>query len=114
MDLSVSHEPGYVLARIGGIIDESAEERLRELVHPLVRQRGTKVVLDLSAAPRITSAGIAQLVLLVTNANTSGSRVVLMGATPFVAGVFDVSKLNRFFSLAGSLSQALDQLEVAS
>jgi anti-anti-sigma factor len=110
MELSVSHENGYVLGRIDGVIDDSAEAPFRELLHPLVRQRGTKVVLDLSGAPRITSAGIAQLVLLTTNANTSNSRVVLTGATPFIVGVFSVSKLDRFFEQAESLSQALDRL----
>jgi anti-anti-sigma factor len=107
MKLSLAHETGYVLAVLEGVIDESAEDSFREFLHPLVRQRGTKLVLDLSSAPRITSAGIARLVLLATDANTNGSRIVLMGATPFIAGVLEVTKLTRFFEMAENLPQAL-------
>jgi anti-anti-sigma factor len=114
MELRLTHEEGYVLAQLQGVIDDSAEEPFREFLLPVVRQRGTKLVLDMSGAPRITSSGISQLVLLVTNANTNNSRVVLTGATPFVAGVLSVTKLDRFFEQAESLSLALELLSVSS
>ncbi|MGE0759863.1 MAG: STAS domain-containing protein [Pirellulaceae bacterium] len=114
MELTLTHEPGYSLTCLHGVLDEAAEERFREYLHPLVRTRGTKLVVDLSGVPRVTSSGISQLVLLVTNAHTNNSRVVLLGATPFVAGVLSVTKLDRFFEQANSLSQALDLLSVTS
>lgn len=107
MELSLSHEQGYVLARTSGTIDESAGEPLREYVHPLVAIKGTKVILDVSDSPRISSAGIAHLVRLVTDANTCGSRVVFTRVPPFIAEVFRVTRLNRLFDMTETLSEAV-------
>jgi anti-anti-sigma factor len=107
MELSVSHEEGYVLARTSGPIDESAAGPLREYLHPLVAQKGTRVVLDISDSPRITSAGIGQLVKLVSDANSHASRVVLARVPPFVGEVLSITRLNRFFEMAETVSEAV-------
>jgi anti-anti-sigma factor len=111
MELTVSHEQGYVLACTSGPIDESASEPLREYLHPLVAQKGTRLILDLSDSPRITSAGIGQLVKLVSDANSHASRVVLARVPPFIGEVLSVTRLNRFFDLAETVSEAVTLAE---
>jgi anti-anti-sigma factor len=110
MELKLSHEDGYVLAESTGPIDDSAEALFREYMHPLVGQRGTKVVLDLSKTNMITSKGIGQLVTLVANANTNGSRIILTACTPFVLMVLERCKLNKYFDMADSVSAAVSAL----
>lgn len=107
MELKVSQEDGYVLAATVGPIDDSAKELFKELLHPLVGQRGTKLVLDLSQSKFINSNGIGQLVALAVNANTNGSRIILSACSPFVAVVLDRSKLNTFFAMADSVPEAI-------
>jgi anti-anti-sigma factor len=108
MELTIAHEPGYVLACTSGPIDESAAESFREYLHPLAGQNGTRLILDLSDSPRITSAGLGQLVKLVSDANSHRSRVVLARVTPFVGEVLSVTRLNRFFDVAETLSEAVE------
>lgn len=110
MELNVSHEVGYVWAATTGKVDESAKPLFDEYLHPLVAERGTKVVLDLSQSNFITSNGIGQLVSLATHANTAGSRVVLAACSPFIAITLDRCKLNRFFDMAPSVAEAVGQL----
>jgi anti-sigma B factor antagonist len=110
MELTVSYEDGYVLGATLGAIDESAGDGFRDLLHPLIAQSGTRLILDLSRSDRINSLGLAQLIRLVADANTHGSRVVLAAPTPFVGQVFDVTKLNTFFSIQPSLSLAIESL----
>lgn len=110
MDLVIFHEHSYVLAKTSGHVDDSAAELFRTHLHPIVGARGANVILDLSGSPRINSAGIARLVLLVTDANTNGSRVVLAAPSPFVTGVLRISHLDRFFTLTESVSEAVDNL----
>jgi anti-sigma B factor antagonist len=110
MELELSHEKGYVLAATAGRIDESAQEPFKERLHPLFSQRGTKVVLDLSQSKFITSMGIGLLVSLVVHANTSGSRVVIAACSPFIAGVLETAKLNKFFEMAATTSEAISRL----
>jgi anti-anti-sigma factor len=110
MELNVSHEDGYVLAATTGRIDESAIPLFTEYLHPLVAEHGTKVVIDLSQSNFITSNGIGQLVSLVTHANTNGSHVVLAACSPFISMALDRCKLNRFFDMADSVTDAIGQL----
>ena len=107
MELKLSHEEGYVLASTAGSIDDSAREPLREYLHPLIAQAGTKVVLDLSESNFITSQGIGHLVALVANANLHDSRVVLAAASSFVAIVLTRCKLDKFFEIAETAADAI-------
>jgi anti-sigma B factor antagonist len=111
MELNLSHEPGYVLAKTSGPIDESARPLLAEYLHPLVSQQGTRLVLDLSGSPRINSEGISLLVKLNADANSHGSRVVMTSAAPFVQNVLAITRLDRFFDLQPTLSQAIDAVQ---
>ena len=111
MELTLSEQADYILAHTQGPIDETAGTVFRERLHPLVGVRGTKVVLDISGSPRINSVGISNLVRLVSDANTNSSRVVLAGATPFVASVLNVSRLDRFFDLVSGVPEAVALLQ---
>jgi len=110
MELRVSREEGYVLANASGLIDDSAGDLFREHLHPLVGQRGTKLVLELSLAKRVNSAGLSHLVMLVTNANTHGSRVVLAACSSFVSVVLSRSKLDQFFEIAETVPEAIERV----
>jgi anti-sigma B factor antagonist len=114
MELSVSQEQGYVLARTSGTIDESAGEPFREHLHPLVATKGTRLILDISDSPRISSSGIAQLVRLVTDANSRGSRVVFTRVPTFIEEVFRVTRLNKLFDLTETLSEAVEKVSTPS
>jgi anti-anti-sigma factor len=110
MELQVSHESGYILGNTSGPIDGSAGELFREYLHPLIGQAGTKLVLDLSKSDRINSAGIGELVLLVSHANTNSSRVILAACVPFVSIVFSRSGLDRFFERTDTVAEAISRI----
>jgi anti-sigma B factor antagonist len=110
MLLTVTQHDGYVLAKTEGPLDEHARPFFRERLHPLVGKAGTRLVLDLSGSPRINSAGVGNLVALVADANTQGSRVALCNLTPFVTGVMSVTKLDTFFTIAPSVEAAVAKL----
>ena len=100
----------HVLARPEGVIGEDAGDAFREYLHPIVGQGEKNVILDLSEVKRINSRGIGHLVVLVSDANTNRSRVIMANPTAFVAGVFLVSKLDKFFEIADSVEQAIARL----
>lgn len=108
MELRISHEPGYILVSTPGRIDESGEDAFREHLHPLVAQRNARMVLDLSQSGFVTSRGIGELVSLVVHANSCGSRVVLAACQPYVRMVFETARLDKFFELAATVSEAVE------
>jgi anti-anti-sigma factor len=107
MELTVTHHKGYVLAKTEGPLDEHSRSAFREQLHPLVGKTRTRLILDLSGSPRINSPGIGNLVALVADANTQGSRVTMCGLTPFVAGVMSVTKLDSYFEIAPDVEAAV-------
>lgn len=110
MELHVSHEEGYVLADVRGLVDDTAGDLFREYLHPLVQQRGTKLILDLSEAKRVNSAGLSHLVMLATNANTNSSLVMLAAPSPFISEVLRRSKLDQFFDIARDIPEAVNRV----
>jgi anti-sigma B factor antagonist len=107
MDLNVSRHDDYVVARLGGNLDESARDPFREHLHPLFATKGTNLIVDLSDSPRINSAGIGNLVALVADANTNDSRVIVCNLQPYVSMVISVTKLDKFFEIAASVDEAI-------
>jgi anti-anti-sigma factor len=113
MELQVTHEEGYVLAQTRGPIDEEAEGLFREHLHPLVGQRGTQLILDLSQSDFISSNGVGQVVLLVGHANAQSSRVIIAALTPFVGTVFNRCKLDKYFETSDSVANAIRMVQVS-
>ena len=74
------------------------------------RERVTPPRGGVSDAKRINSAGLSHLVMLVTNAHTNSSRVVLAACSPFIAIVLNRSKLDQFFEVAETVEEAIERL----
>ena len=110
MELTIAHQPGYVLASTTGPLDASAEKTFREQLFPLVGRGGTNLVLDLSHSNLISSQGVGQLVTLVAHANTHSSRVILAACSSFVSIVLTRCKLDKFFEMAPSVDDAVQSL----
>lgn len=106
MELTIQRQADNVIVSTSGSIDASADQVFRDQLHPLVRERGTKLILDVAASNFLSSPGISAIVMLVTDANTCGSQVVIANPSTFVANVFNVTKLDRFLTIAASVEEA--------
>ncbi len=110
MNIEVTDQGEYHLAVLDGVVDEKARESFGEFLHPLIEAADGRLLIDLRGTPRIDSPGIGHLVSLVSRANTKGSRVVLVNPTPFVASIFQVTRLDRFFDIADSIDDGVQRL----
>lgn len=105
MDITARKEgPCTIVELIGMLTDESP---LADRVGQMLDEGNPSIVVDLSRVTMITSAGLSVLVQLTARANTQGARFVLASPSPFVEGVLETTKLNRFFSVHAELSEAL-------
>ena len=105
-ELTLNSKDGIAVAATKGNLDETAREPCREKLHPLVGERGTRLIIDLAGSERVNSAGIGNLVALTADANTNGSRVVICNLRPYVSMVISVTKLDKFFNLVADLDAA--------
>jgi anti-anti-sigma factor len=110
MTIDVRHRAGISVLKPSGQLSGGPDSALTQAVMPLIEQRGSRVVLDLSAVEYISSGGLGDLVRLTAQANSQGARIVLAQPSPFVAGVLNTTRLDRFFDLAPDVEVAIQKL----
>lgn len=106
MTITPEKRNGAVVLHLDG--DLNHDSNLEPSVSPLLDEKGSKVVLDLTGVEMINSAGLGKLVQLTAQAHTQGGSIVLACPSPFVSGVFEVTKLNRFFKIHPTLEAAMN------
>lgn len=80
---------------------------LAEMLAPMISEDGHRIIIDLSKLKSLDSSGLSTLINIVTRARVSGAHVILVGATGFVAGVFEVTRLDRWFDMSPTVEEAL-------
>lgn len=110
MKFEVEDAEGYQVVRCHGIMNSSARESIDDVIHPIIEEKSSRMLIDLAGVERITSEGISLLVTLVARANTKGSHIVFAQPTPFVQAIFDTTKINRFLATEESFDEGVRRL----
>ncbi|MFQ5502359.1 MAG: STAS domain-containing protein [Phycisphaerae bacterium] len=99
---------GISILRLEG--DLTHDSDLVSAVTPLMDEKGTRIVLDLTGVEMINSAGLGKLVHLTAEVNSQGGCLRLASPSPFVSGVFEVTQLNRFLKIHPTLDAAIEAM----
>jgi anti-sigma B factor antagonist len=76
-----------------------------------VLEESNKVVLDLSGVSSLDSAGIGELVLLYTQAQSKNAELKCAGARPFVRNLLDLTNLDSVLEIHDSVAEALSAFD---
>jgi anti-anti-sigma factor len=118
----VEHQPKAVVITVivPYIMDETEVERLRAtMLFQIEQNPGKTIVLDFMEVRSICSAAIGFLVAFKRRVDDTGGKLIIcciqdkVRNTPqdkFIFEIFKVSKLDKYFSLAPSVSAALESL----
>jgi anti-sigma B factor antagonist len=68
--------------------------------------RPKRLMVDLSGVPYMDSSGVGTLVEVFRRVTAYRGKMVLFGLTPRVRSVFEITKLDRFFTICESEAQA--------
>ena len=110
MPIDVKNISGVSTVRPEGDLTGGDGGAFVDTVKRLLDRGSARVIIDLGAVDLISSAGLGDLVHLNAQANTQGGRLLMARPQPFVSGVFDTTKLNRFFEVFDDLEAALAEL----
>jgi anti-anti-sigma factor len=110
MKFEVEDRGDYQLVRCSGVLGSGMGEYAGGIVHPLIENEKSRVLVDLSGVDRITSEGLGVFVTLVARANTKGSRVVFVCPSRFVRAVFDTTKIDRFLETEDTFEKGVERL----
>jgi anti-anti-sigma factor len=108
MDLTTETVPGsgYVTLRVTGEIDLHTAQSLRDAALAALRQHGPTLRMDLREVPFMDSTGLEVLLATRRRAELEGGSLTLLGPTPAVRRVIEVTGLAKLFPIAPDESAA--------
>jgi len=108
MDLTTETVPGdgYVTLLVSGEIDLHTAPSLRDAALAALRQHGATLRIDLCEVPFMDSTGLEVLLATRRRAELEGGSLTLLGPTPAVRRVIEVTGLDKLFPIAPDESGA--------
>ncbi len=110
MEIKTSEKNGVSIVTLCGHLTGPGVGSLLRSVNELMERPGAKVVIDLHGVEFIGSAGLGDLVRITAQANTQGGRLVLAAPSPFVLGVLETTRLDKFFEICADVDSAIGKM----
>lgn len=95
---------GGVCVAFSDVVDPDDSPALKD---ELRRSDHTRLLIDLSRLPVITTPGLGLLVSLHKVALEEKKRLVLFGLSPYLKEIFDLTRLSNMFTIVENRNQAL-------
>lgn len=110
MKINVKENKEIRILEVSGEIDFYSSRELREKFQEVLDKKVSKLLVDLKKVGYIDSSGLATFVEALQRMNREGGKLVLVGLSPAVRGVFEIAKLDSIFVLADSEERAVSAL----
>lgn len=101
------HGSAVVLV-VDGQVDMHTSPELRRYLRSALDQRGNPVVADLTGVSFIDSSGLATLIEALQGVARYGGKLRLVGLTPAVKNLFQLSNLTSIFDIRETRADALE------
>lgn len=98
-----------MLIKLDGEIDLHHSPELHLALKRLCDEQPAKLVIDLSGVTYLDSSGVGTLVDIFRRANGYSGQMILVGPQQRVRSIFELTKLDRFFTILDSEQEALDR-----
>ena len=110
MGIDIQRQGAIATARLSGALIAANADAVKAALADVAFQPDARVVVDLSKLDQIDSSGLSVLIHTVTRSRMTAGRVILLNPTPFVSGIFNVTRLDRYFEIFQSPAEAQDAL----
>ncbi len=92
--------PGVVVLELRGPLQMGVEcKRLELAVDQLLKEKQTRVVLDLSGCSKVDSGGVGNIVHCLSRLKVAGGMLRLAGVTGMIGGVLKLTKVDRLVKI---------------
>ncbi len=99
------HRPNVLPLK--GEIDLHVSPAVTESLNAMTEKKPERIVIDLSRATYIDSAGLAALILAMQNVEAYGGRFFLTGLHETMRSIFESSRLDQIFQIFPDVDAAL-------
>jgi anti-sigma B factor antagonist len=94
------------LVRITGEVDLRTSPQLRRDLLEIVADRPERLVIDLGQVSYMDSSGVGTLVEMKRMVERKGGKVILAAMQPRVRSVFEITQLDKFFTIVDDADEA--------
>lgn len=108
MDVRSSEQNGITLIQVSGEINISTSPDLKKVFE---KEAKKKIVVDLTKVSYVDSSGLATLVEMLKKTKSQGGSLCLAGMSEKVKSLFEITKLDRLFSIVSSADEAVSKLQ---
>jgi anti-sigma B factor antagonist len=109
-----SHKADSIVIKLQGEVDLYAAPELKDHVNRAIESGKNKLILDLSEATFIDSTTLGILVSGMKRLRPRGGMLAVLCPDPTMARIFDITGLNRMFSVHDTLEGALAALDATT
>ena len=106
LDVRARREPDATIVTLSGEVDLRTSPQLRNTFHELLESRPSRIIIDLSDVSYVDSSGVGTIVELKRRAMRNGGDVILVGLQTRVRSVFEITRLDKFFTIAKDVDEA--------
>ena len=99
------HRPSVL--PLEGDIDLHVSPAVTEALNAMIKKKPERIVIDLSRATYIDSAGVAALILAKQEVKEYGGKFFLSGVQETIRSVLEMSRLDRIFWIFPDVDSAL-------
>ena len=103
----VLHQDRPNVLPLEGDIDLHVSPAVTESLNAMIKKKPERIVIDLSRATYIDSAGIAMLILAMQEVEAYGGKFFLSGLQETLRSIFEISRLERTFRISPNVDAAL-------
>ena len=108
MEVKAHQQDGVFIFYVDGEINISTSPELKKLFDKLSAK---KVIVDLEKVTYIDSSGLATLVEMLKKMRSQGGGLGLAGMSDKVKSLFEITKLDKLFSISPNQQEALAKLK---
>lgn len=106
LEVRTIREQGAAVVQLNGEIDLRTSPQMRSALLTLLDEKPGRIILDLSGVTYIDSSGVGTIVELKRRALHDENKVVLVGLQPRVRSLFEITRLDKFFTITDSIDEA--------
>jgi len=103
----VLHQDRPNVLPLEGDIDLHVSPAVTESLNAMIKKKPERIVIDLSRATYIDSAGIAMLILAMQEVEAYGGKFFLSGLQEPIRSILETSRLDRTFRISPNVDAAL-------
>lgn len=103
----VRYQGGTAVVQLTGEVDMSHSPSVHQTLVEVLEGRPARLVIDLTEVAYMDSSGVGVLVDALRRTRAGGGKLALVAVAPRVLSVLQITKLDQFFEMHPTLSQAL-------